>query len=224
MSVRWDPLFFERSPLFAAITPAARALAHHGAFPAPEELDAALAPLAGVRFVRQAPRARRARRTPRDRSAMYDARITLAGEVPTRPGSWHDLLNALVWATFPRAKRALHARQHRLVVPGAPARSRALDALALFDEGGVVVASDTPLDGEAAVANGVLRGQATLAVFGHAIYEGLALGWPSPIASVLVVRGRRAGGPDLDAAVAATTAELEDPRDLTRLPLGLPTP
>ena len=40
----------------------------------------------------------------------YDARIALERVVPTRARSWHDLLNALVWATFPRAKLALHAR------------------------------------------------------------------------------------------------------------------
>jgi len=112
-------------------------------------------------------------------SARYDARI-VNGEVPTRPRSWHDFLNALVWATFPRSKRALHSRQasaiaaqldtHTSALPNA--RTREQDALALLDEGGIVV-----LD----------AGATSLAVtFGHALYEGLVLGGPPATASALV--------------------------------------
>jgi len=146
--------------------------------------------------------------------------------VPTRPGSWHDLMNALVWATFPRAKRALHERQHRLVVPAAPAESarrpRELDALALLDEGGVVVlASAGALDegderrgereereergergerGERALEEAIAAGDATAFVFGHAIYEGLVLGRPAPLASVVV--GTATAEPPAAAAAA----------------------
>src|SRR5688572_10313573 len=35
----------------------------------------------------------------------------MKGTVPTRPDNLHDLMNALVWARFPRAKHALCARQ-----------------------------------------------------------------------------------------------------------------
>jgi hypothetical protein len=222
--VDWDPRLFERSSLFGAIAEAAERLAGFASFPSPAELDAALSPYAGVRFVPQAPRPRRARRTPKDPSAMYDARIARDGEVPTRPGSWHDLMNALVWATFPLAKRALHARQHRLVTPGAPRRTRTLDALALLDEGSVLVAvpSEGPLPpdelrDEAAIRDALAAGHATLAVFGHAIYEGVALGWPLPIASAVVLRTGTSR--DLDAALASWLEDLNDPRTLLRLPL-----
>ncbi|HSO36534.1 MAG TPA: DUF3025 domain-containing protein, partial [Labilithrix sp.] len=110
----WDSGFTALSPLFWPIADAAGALQGE-CFPQPEAIDAALGTRAGVRFERQRPVARR-RRGPRDPSSMYDARIK-AGCVPTRPGSWHDLMNALVWATFPASKRALHERQHELVVP-----------------------------------------------------------------------------------------------------------
>lgn len=227
----WDPSFARRSPIFEPLVAAARRLEGLGAFPEPEELDAALAELAGVRFVRAEPRRRRARREP---SALYDARITRDGEVPTRSGSWHDLLNALVWATFPRAKRALHARQHALVVPARPGesarRSRALDALALLDEGGVVVAAPdgAPSAGEAELARALERGEAQAFVFGHAIYESLVRGWRTPTASVVAI----ASAPELGAvdralaAVLAAPAALPDPRAMPRLPLdrleGLP--
>ena len=211
----WDQALFERTPLFATIAPAAARIGARSAFPTPDEIDAALAELAGVRFVRQPPRPRRARRTPDDPRQLYDARI-VAGEVPTRAGSWHDLMNALVWATFPVAKRTLHARQHALVTPGASHRGRTQDALALVDEGSVVVDTTVALHDEAEIVRALESGHASLAVFGHAIYEGFALGWPPPIASVVVVSS---GGSDLDAALAAAIERLADPRELLRLPL-----
>ena len=42
--------------------------------------------------------------------AQYEPRCYLKGEVPTRANNWHDLLNALVWLTFPQAKAAINAR------------------------------------------------------------------------------------------------------------------
>src|SRR6202044_2198544 len=136
---------------------------------------------APVRFVPAAPRPRRRRRPfALDVSALYDARITIERVVPTRARSWHDLMNALVWGTFPRAKSALHARQHcaiaERVAPGArtlpPARTRELDALALLDEGGVVLLGGDP---------------AWAVVFGHAIYESLALGIPPSVVAAIAL-------------------------------------
>src|SRR5262245_4272689 len=42
-----------------------------------------------------------------DPASLYEVRIVERGEIPTRPRNAHDLLNALVWAAFPRAKLAL---------------------------------------------------------------------------------------------------------------------
>ncbi len=77
----------------------------------------------------------------------YEARIYLKGEVQIRAGNWHDLFNALVWLTFPRAKAALNERHYLALrqqhATGEPDRGPLQDALTLFDEGGViVVASD----------------------------------------------------------------------------------
>jgi len=166
------------------------------AWPGPEVLTRALAKDSGVVFERQAPRSRR-RRAPRDeyRDNLYDTRIVRDGCVPTRDRSWHDVMNALVWATFPQSKRALHQRQQRLVVPATPgqsmARSRELDALALFDEGGLVVATaraEQPAT-ESDWITWMERDEACSVVFGHAIYESLALGRRDPIASVVAVWG-----------------------------------
>jgi len=169
---RWDARFFESDPRFWPLAPAARRFAEHRDFPAPEEHSAP-----GVRFVTTT-KPRRTRRRPGERPGTYDARI-VAGEVPTRARSWHDFLNALVWATFPRSKHALHARQaaaiRALVPEGAStlpnARTREQDALALFDEGGIIL-----LESPAG----------TLPItFGHALYEGLVTGGPPATASAL---------------------------------------
>jgi len=168
----WDARFFEADPRFWPITPAALRFTTHQDFPTPEEHAAP-----GVRFV-TATKPRRTRRGPTQRATGYDARI-VGGEVPTRARSWHDFLNALAWATFPKSKLALHARQAAAIRASVPdgartlpnARTRELDALALFDEGGIIVL-ESP------------SGALPLA-FGHALYEGLVTGGPQATASAL---------------------------------------
>jgi hypothetical protein len=229
-AVVWDGALATRSPLFRPIAGAiallagamqrAAAAGGDASFPQPETIHEALGARAGVTFERQRPVSRR-RREQRDPTSMYDARIAREGCVPTRPGSWHDLMNALVWATFPLAKRALHERQHGLVVPAAPGesarRSRELDALALLDEGGVVVVTPAPIADEEALARAIARGEASAAVFGHAIYEGIVLGRPPPLASVVCVAGDARGADEGLAAVVADRAQIVDPRAMLRI-------
>jgi len=83
--------------------------------------------------------------------------------VPTRRDNLHDLLNALTWARFPRAKHALCVRQLRLarergVVDGLRVRNREQDACAMIDEGGMVL------------------GPTQRAFFGHAALEDAVVG------------------------------------------------
>ena len=180
----FDPLFFEKSPFFWPILRAARAFGEERGWPEVSTYARVFEADAPVRFEAAPPLPRRHRRAAIDPGALYDARITEDGCVPTRERSWHDFLNALVWGTFPRSKRALHERQHRAIasqlqalttppqsggravaphatrLPGA--RSREHDALALIDEGGVVLL-ESP-------------GRRVGLVFGHALYEGLVLG------------------------------------------------
>jgi hypothetical protein len=130
---------------------------------------------------------------------MYDAQIVNEGVVPTRPGSWHDFLNALVWATFPLSKRALHTRQHGLVVPGAPKREVAGDALALVDEGGVAVVQRKKL------------------VFGHAIYESLVSGWRPPVAAAIQLA---CTADEVDSALADFIGKVAAPKEMHRVTLG----
>ncbi|WP_438023205.1 DUF3025 domain-containing protein [Sorangium sp. So ce233] len=192
--VPWDPLFYEKSRLYWPIRPRAEAFAGSAGWPPVEDYNRALGDGFPVRFAEQAPRPRRRRRrAPVDPAALYDARIHVEGCVPTRPSNWHDFLNMLVWAAFPRAKAELHARQHRAIAarlePGAaalpPARTRELDGLALLDEGGLLLLYDAharraPLADPSDLRrcadearDAVQRGEAAALVFGHALYESL---------------------------------------------------
>lgn len=76
--------------------------------------------------------------------AQYEPRCYLSGEVYTRAGNWHDLLNALVWLTFPKAKAAINARHYRALTDGRKAdgsseRGAVRDTNTLLDESGVVI-------------------------------------------------------------------------------------
>jgi hypothetical protein len=237
-AVAFDREFIARDPLLSPLARAAAALGALEDFPAVEALGRVFEGEAPVRFV-VAP-ARRRRGEPVDERALYDARITLDHEVPTRPRCWHDLMNALVWGTFPRAKHALHARQHRAIrariEPGArrlpPTRSSELDALALLDEGGLVILAANPDDVQAslradrrALRAALSSGAARAVVFGHAIHESLVFGVrPAVVAAVVVVPIPAEPSPthaaDRGLAEALAAGAPTAPRDLARVDLN----
>ncbi len=77
--------------------------------------------------------------------AQYEPRCYLKGEVPTRENNWHDLLNALIWFVFPKAKAAINQRHYLALTTEDKAtlpsqRGTVRDTNTLFDESGVVVA------------------------------------------------------------------------------------
>jgi len=134
-----------RGPVFAPIAPALARLDPER-WPTHEDLTALAAGVATsggvpIRFV--PPRGQS------DRSRLpYEQRIAQCGEIETRPRNWHDLFNALAWIAFPKAKAAINAQHAAILAEGGEAealrRSPERDALSLFDEGGVVVASSSP--------------------------------------------------------------------------------
>ena len=78
----------------------------------------------------------------------YERRIADTGEVETRAENWHDLFNALAWIAYPQAKAAINA-QHAAILDErgeaeAKHRGPERDALTLFDECGVDIASSAP--------------------------------------------------------------------------------
>jgi hypothetical protein len=150
-----------------------------------QQRAARAAELPALRFAPPIPRPRRARgRAPLDPRQLYDGRIALEREVPCVSASYHDLLNVLAWAAFPRAKHALHARQFRaLAARLAPdtvqlpnRRTREQDALSLFDEGGSVLVTTAELARRLrAGPPGAHRlsgdAAARIVLFGHALME-----------------------------------------------------
>lgn len=127
-----------------------------------------------------------------------------------------------------------------MTLPGA--RTRELDALALMDEGGVIVACHAPrmeeltealkTRGSAAAEEIFASGAARGLLFGHAQYEGLVLSWPESWAAGFLV-----ATPDLpsatdqgalnarcDAALAeglARDCTFQTPESLSRVDLSL---
>lgn len=216
---RFDGAFFAKDDRFWPIASSARLFADRADWPEIAEYNALLSANAGLRFKEQlTPKSKSPPRRPED---LYDARIA-NGEIPTRRGSWHDYLNALVWATFPRSKAMLHARQHAVIsrwladagavtpegtIDKLPnARTREHDALALVDEGGIVVVGGRAI------------------IFGHALYEGLVFGAPAMISRGVEISVT--GAPDrattlaiADEGLAARIAQPLVPEQLPRYSL-----
>lgn len=182
------------APAFWPLSAAFASLRAHEAWPDVGAIDHALARgltnVSGIplRFERQTQKPSRASKNNsknklRCRDELYDARIDREGVVPTRAGSWHDLFNALVWATFPRAKAALAWRQHRALLARLPetferlppTRTAEQDALTLLDEGGglVIVAHGRGEEVARTIEGGACPQDAAFAIFGHAVYEHL---------------------------------------------------
>ncbi len=166
----------------------------------------------------------------------YEQRIG-RGRIATRPRSWHDLFNALVWARYPAVKTALNARQCQDIERNPPGqRTRAQAALTQFDETGVIVrVRDASLlqawdrhDWHALFVEGASHwrnGNITVAaVFGHALMEQALLPSRLLVGKCLVVQG----DDDAQAVEQVTQAiaradVLNDPLELRPLPLmGIP--
>jgi hypothetical protein len=150
----------------------------------------------------------------------YELQIAESGEVETRAESWHDLFNALVWITFPRAKAAINA-QHAAILEErgeaeAKRRSPERDALTLFDEGGVAVVADDSRIFERIVEfewkdlfwnrRADLERHARFVAFGHALFEKALEPHLGIVAKTIFLSTGRL--PDDDALVASVDASL----------------
>lgn len=233
------------APIFAPLAPAlARLPAGH--WPTADALCAAARGIAtesgkALRFV--APSGARAReRVP------YELRIARTGEVETRPGSWHDLFNALAWITFPRTKARLNAQHAAILARGgereALRRGPERDALTLFDESGVLVATSSRELAGLALAHewkalfwtrrGELAARMEFLAFGHALHEKALDPYPGLVARTVFVpvddghfalpQAARVERVDaLAAAHFAIPASFASPRAMPPLPiLGVP--
>ena len=115
----------------------------------------------------------------------YEQLCYLKGEVQTREHNWHDLLNALVWLTFPKTKAAINARHFKALTERVDAvegqRGAVRDMNTLFDESGVIVVCAD--EGLAVLLRGFLwkelfwqrrkqvKARMGFYLFGHGLYE-----------------------------------------------------
>jgi len=182
----WDPQFLARSPMFEPLRGKGAAM-RSSHWPRLDELQYLLknsrvrivnSQNMPIRFVSQGTK-------PRSFEDKYEPRIYLKGEVPVRPENWHDLLNVLVWLTFPKSKAALNHRHFLAASKSEEKREKnrgpVRDALTLFDEGGVIVAcSDSRLAQLLVdfkwkelvwINRDTVTASMKIFLFGHAIYE-----------------------------------------------------
>ena len=121
-----DPTVFGRLPLAGWCADYA-ALLQGGPWPSIEQLNEYLPAASSHRFVAQTPALLAD-------GLHYEQRIAERGQIATREGNWHDLLNALVWLRHPALKRALNQRQiGEIACMGPKIRSRPQYALTHFD-------------------------------------------------------------------------------------------
>lgn len=164
----------------------------------------------------------------------YEQRIA-QGRIATRAQNWHDLFNALVWASYPAIKCALNAQQClHIAAMGTAQRNRAQAALTQFDESGVIVRVRDPallsawdrhdwmtLFDPRSWQQGDI---AVCAVIGHALLEQALLPGRLLVGKCIVVLGE--GAAACVARVAAAIGEgrvLAEPSELRPLPLaGIP--
>jgi hypothetical protein len=238
--VGWDPALCTRSSWFWPLTAAASHFTQHADWPSLTDFDSAYrACTVGLDVAKLSFRDNVRKQDKRADGrvvleALYDARITLAHEVPTRERNWHDLLNMLCFATFPHSKLALHARQFARLSERIEANMAKLpnrrtpeqDALTLFDEGGVLIASApaaaqqltdaTPEARENTCLELCAQRQVRVVPFGHALYEHLIEGLRCPGGCTQVVVVEDLWSDDLLPALdRALHAKLTDPMQLT---------
>ena len=117
--------------------------------------------------------------------AQYEPRCYLSGEVQMRARNLHDLLNALVWLTFPRTKAVINERHYRALMEGTNAagsqRGAVRDVNTLLDESGVVIVyADAGLAGLLRdfkwkelfwQRREHIKGSMGFYLFGHGLYE-----------------------------------------------------
>ncbi|MEI9941744.1 MAG: DUF3025 domain-containing protein [Pseudomonadota bacterium] len=225
-------------PAFSVLEPSVRerllALDH---FPAPDELrklaegvESAITPW--FDFAAQDPSQLLA-------AGGFDRLLARTSSVPTRVGSFHDLLGALIWLHFPALKTAIHRRQ---LAGDHITRGPSENAATHLDESGVLVLGTEPTIFESLAElkwaevfwerRVELRQTTRFLVFGHGLLDALRDPHPRLMGKALFARvGSDRLGLDssefrvfLDGALAALLPGfLSEPARLEPLPvLGVP--
>ena len=241
----WDPEFVDRSPMLEPLRAIASSFQDYSDWPRASEVQREI----DAHEVRTTTGSALRLVEPADARDRYEIGIHARGEMPYRARDWHDFFNALAWLAYPRTKAALNAAHCEALGREAAearglkagTRSRARDALTLFDESGAIVVSD-----DAALLEDLrafrwkrlfserrARVRASLRVYvvGHALMEKALrpyVGMTAHALAIVVDRELVDAPParqlaSLDTLAAAEIARLDAPQTLTPLPvLGIP--
>lgn len=164
----------------------------------------------------------------------YETRILQTGQVPTRPDTWHDVLNALVWLRFPHFKAALNAAHGEAIATETEARrGRRRDALTVLDESGVWMISSDPALPELLVdrawhtlfwqARARVESGMHFVVVGHALLEKALAPFPAMTGKCLTLIADTLDPDAADVQAAMVLAAIDTPRQLAPLPVqGIP--
>ena len=164
----------------------------------------------------------------------YETHILQTGQVPTRPDTWHDVLNALVWMRFPRFKSALNVvHGEAIAIETDSRRGRRRDAMTVLDESGVWVIS------QGAFLPSLLTGrgwqplfwdhrqdvEATMnfVVVGHALLEKALTPYASMTGKCLTLISTTLDPDSVEQQAVSALHAIESPRQLAPMPVqGIP--
>ncbi len=239
----WNPEFIERSKMLEPLRDVASKLRAHSQWPGREALDDLLA----ARELTTGGGARLHLVPPSSSSQSYESRIYIHGEMQYRERDWHDFFNLLTWLVYPRTKRALNAAHHEAltrtpVQTGTRGtRGRVRDALTVFDESGVIVASSSmDLLGDVHAFNWKplfwaqrerVRVEMQFFLFGHAMFEKALRPYVGitahalliPVPHEVMAASATLQLESIDALASAEVAAMTTPQMLSPLPLlGVP--
>ncbi|OZA30159.1 MAG: hypothetical protein B7X93_04290 [Hydrogenophilales bacterium 17-61-9] len=164
----------------------------------------------------------------------YETHILQTGQVPTRPDTWHDVLNALVWLRFPRFKAALNAAHgEALITEINNQRGRRRDAMTVLDESGVWVISQDPHLPDLLTAcawqtlfcerRADVGSMMHFVVVGHALLEKARAPYPSMTGKCLMLNSPTLDPDAVEQLAVSSLRAIESPRRLPPLPIqGIP--
>ena len=164
----------------------------------------------------------------------YETHILQSGQVPTRPDTWHDVLNALVWLRFPRFKSALNVAQGKALITEIDnQRGRRRDAMTVLDESGVWVISQDPNLPELLTAcawqtlfcehRPDVESMMRFVVVGHALLEKALAPYPSMTGKCLMLNSPTLDPDSVEQLAVNSLRLIKSPRQLSPLPIqGIP--